>query len=287
MSKAPQGLVGILGWPLSHTLSPLLHTAAFRALQLDWVYLTWPVHPSDLKKAVDGLRVLGARGANVTMPHKEKVIDLLDGLSPDAEAIGAVNTINAVGGKLIGHNTDVTGFAAALEEGTGFDPVGKACLVLGAGGAARAVVRALELAGAGSITVAARSAEKAAEVALPAGGTGIDWRELENTVGGCHLIVNCTPLGMKGEDALRRIPLDPEQVVFDLIYAPPQTSLVRRARAGGGSAIGGLGMLVHQAADSLRIWTGSEAPRGVMSAAAIHALGELPIVSPRPGSVPR
>ncbi|MBA2724945.1 MAG: shikimate dehydrogenase, partial [Actinobacteria bacterium] len=86
MSKAPQGLVGILGWPLSHTLSPSLHTAAFRALELDWVYLTWPVHPSDLKKAVEGLRVLGARGANVTMPHKEKVIHLLDGLSPDAEA---------------------------------------------------------------------------------------------------------------------------------------------------------------------------------------------------------
>lgn len=273
MSKAPQGFVGILGWPLSHTLSPLLHAAAFRALGLDWVYLTWPVHPSSLKIAVEGLRILGARGANVTMPHKETVIPFLDGLSPNAEAIGAVNTINEVGGKLIGHNTDVTGFAAALEEGTGFSPEGEACLVLGAGGAARAVVRALDVAGAGSVTVAARSVETAAAVAGLAGGRGIDLAEVRPAVTDSRLIVNCTPLGTAGEDALSGISVGSEHVVFDLVYAPPQTSLVERAKAAGARATGGLGMLVHQAADALRIWTGSEPPRGIMSAAAVHALG--------------
>lgn len=273
MSNRPHEFVGILGWPLDHTLSPVLHGAAFRALRIPWVYLTWPVHPDDLGRAVEGIRVLGARGANVTMPHKETVIPFLDALSPDAEAIGAVNTIHDVAGNLIGHNTDVSGFGSALEEGTGFSPAGENCLVLGAGGSARAVVRSLTEQGAAAVTVAARDLHKAAEVASLANGETLEWDRAAQQVSDHRLVVNCTPLGMAGEDPLDGAPLGPEHVVFDLVYAPPQTPLVERARAAGATATGGLGMLVHQAADALRIWTGSEAPIGMMSAAAVHAVG--------------
>jgi shikimate dehydrogenase len=206
------------------------------------------------------------------MPHKESVIPFLDALSPDAEAIGAVNTIHEVAGKLIGHNTDVSGFAAAFEEGTGVSPQGEDCLVLGAGGSARAVVRSLATQGARSVAVAARDVSKAAEVASIAQGEGLPWNEAPENLAAHKIIVNCTPLGMAGEDPLDGAPLGPEHVVFDLIYAPPHTPLVDRARAGGATASGGLGMLVHQAADALRIWTGSEAPIGMMSAAAVHAV---------------
>lgn len=273
MARVPQEFVGIFGWPLGHTLSPVLHAAAFRSLGLSWTYLTWPVPPEDLGRAVDGMRVLGARGANVTMPHKESVIAHLDGLSPDAEAIGAVNTIHAVGDKLIGHNTDVTGFAAALEEGTGFNPQGEQCLVLGAGGSARAVVRALQTAGATKVTVAGRDQEKAVQVASIADGDSAPWSAAGSLLSDVRLVVNCTPLGMKEEDPLDGLDLSVDHVVMDLVYSPPHTALIEKAKRAGATATGGIGMLVHQAADSLRIWTGSEPPLGVMSAAAIHMVG--------------
>lgn len=272
MPNIAQAFVGILGWPLGYTLSPVLHAAAFRSLGLGWVYLTWPVQPEELARAVDGLRVLGARGANVTMPHKEAIIGCLDGVTADAAAIGAVNTVHVLGGKLIGHNTDVTGFAVALTEGTGFIPAGERCLVLGAGGSARAVVRALHMAGAAGVTVAARSLDKALEVAAIADGDATPWEKRFTALEDCSLVVNCTPLGMHGEDPLNAAHLSSQHVIFDLIYSPPQTPLVERAKRAGAAASGGLGMLVHQAADSLRIWTGSEAPIGIMSAAAIHAV---------------
>lgn len=274
--KQHAGFVGVMGWPLDHTLSPVIHNVAFRRTSLDWHYLAWPVEPSLLKDAVAGLRALGAAGANVTMPHKETVIEFLDELSGDARDVGAVNTIQRIGDKLIGHNTDVDGFAEFLAGDTGFDAGGRSALVLGSGGAARAVVKALDTLGASEITVAGRSGDRSDEVArlaATASPQAADWADAAELAGKMDLVVNATPLGMAGEHALPEAEFRPGQCVVDLIYAPPSTKLVEAARAAGAEAWGGLGMLVRQAAASFTIWTGQAAPLEAMSAAAIHAIG--------------
>ena len=267
---------GILGWPLEHTLSPTIHNAAFRSLGLDWVYLTWPVAPADLGAAVGGLRALGAEGANVTMPHKEAVIEHLDDVSGDARRIGAVNTIQSVGGALVGHNTDVDGFRSFLVDDVGVDASGKTALVLGAGGAARAVVCALDDLGAGRIAIAARRQEQGAAIVSLAArqhAEVIDWPAVDEVASGVDIVVNATPLGMAGETVLENVRWRPGQVVCDLVYRPPTTPLMEKARAAGAEARGGLGMLIHQAALSFRIWTGADPSLAVMSAAAVRALG--------------
>jgi shikimate dehydrogenase len=264
----------VLGWPLEHTLSPAIQNVALRRLGLDWHYLAFPVEPGSLKEAVEGLRALGATGANVTMPHKETIVELLDELSGDAKAIGAVNTIQRVGSAFIGHNTDVDGFAEFVSGDAGIDVAGAECLVLGAGGASRAVVKALEAMGAAGTTVAARDPDKLPPLlqAFPA-VSGAEWPAATSDVDGYRLIVNATPLGMGGEDALPGIGFGPHQAIVDLVYDPPTTPIVDRARASGAQAWSGLGMLVRQAAASLKIWTGQDPPLEAMSAAALHALG--------------
>jgi shikimate dehydrogenase len=258
---------------LEHTLSPVIHHAAFRRLDLDWVYLPFPVEPDRLADAIAGLRALGAIGANVTMPHKETVIEHLDDLSGDARAIGAVNTIQLLGDRLIGHNTDVDGFASFLTDDAGLDVTGWTCLVLGAGGAARAVVSALEQAGATNLVVSARRSDQADEIAaLAKPASSIAWTAAASRVTEFDLVVNATPLGMKGEDPLPQAEFREGQAVVDLIYDPPATRLVERARLSGAAGWGGLGMLVHQAAASLKIWSGQEAPIEAMSVAAMHAV---------------
>ncbi len=268
--------VGVLGWPLEHTLSPAIHSAGFRALGLGWAYLSWPVPPEHLGRAVAGLEALGAAGANVTIPHKERVVGMLDGVSGDAEAIGAVNTIQRVGDKLIGHNTDVTGFAEFLAGDTGCEVSGRSTLVMGAGGAARAVVWALMRLGASSITVAARDVERAREVGELVEGSveesrAIGWDEADATAPRADIVVNATPLG---DGVLTGVVWRKDQVVVDLLYSPAETALIAAARSKGADAWGGLGMLVRQAAASMTIWTGQAAPLEVMSAAAIHAVGD-------------
>lgn len=268
--------VGILGWPLEHTLSPVIHTAAFRTLGLDWVYLAWPVGPEELGDAVKGLRALGAIGANVTMPHKETIIDLLDDLSGDARSVGAVNTVQSLGGRLIGHNTDVDGFRESVAGDAGHDLTGKSAVVLGSGGAARAVVRALDVMGAGEIVIAARREERAARLVglVERGSVRLEpWERASELAHGADAVVNATPLGMQGEDPVAAADFRPGQLVVDLIYQPPASPMVERARAAGADAWGGLGMLVHQAAASFRIWTGQDPPIETMSAAAVRALG--------------
>jgi shikimate dehydrogenase len=270
--------VGVLGWPLEVTLSPLMHNVGFRRLGLDWIYLRWPVAPDDLDHAVRGLRALGADGANVTMPHKESIVEHLDSLDEDAGAIGAVNTVRRSGKELIGHNTDVVGFSEFLVEDAGFQPDGTSALVLGAGGAARAVVKALANLGAGDVTVAARNREAGANVAALAedatrSARAIDWDDASDLVDGVDLVVNATPIGMRGEALLSQVTFRPNQCVIDLIYSPPTTPLIERARAGGANGWGGLGMLVRQAAASFAIWTGQQAPLDAMSAAAIRGIG--------------
>jgi shikimate dehydrogenase len=267
---------GVLGWPLTHTLSPVIHNAAFRKVGLDWVFLQWPVPPEELDDAVAGLRALGAMGASVTMPHKEEIVKLLDGLSGDARAIGAVNTIQRLGHRLIGHNTDVDGFRAFLEEDAGLDLEGKSCLVLGAGGAARAVVKALGDLGAAAIAIAARTPERGEEVTAQVGhgDTRVcDWDEAGAEAEAADVIVNATPVGMREGDPLPGTSFNSGQVVVDLVYDPPSTEMVERARSAGADAWGGLGMLVHQAAAAFRIWTGQDPPLETMSAAALRAIG--------------
>ena len=273
MKGGAAAFVGILGWPLRHTLSPVIQNVAFRRTALDWTYLSWPVEPARLEDAVKGLRALGAAGANVTMPHKETVIAHLDELSGDARRVGAVNTIQRVGSRLVGHNTDVDGFAEFLSGDAGFDPGGGKALVLGSGGAARAVVWALATKGAGDIVVAARDRARAEPVAALGGGAAIEWDEAAAVAGHADLVVNATPLGMNAERAAPGARFRPGQCVVDLVYVPPSTPLVEAARAGGAQAWGGLGMLVRQAAASFTIWTGQAAPLEAMSAAAVHAIG--------------
>jgi shikimate dehydrogenase len=271
--KRHTNFVGVLGWPLDHTLSPVIHNAAFRRLDLDWTYLGFPVEPASLRDAVAGLRALSARGANVTMPHNETVIPYLDEIGGDAASTGAVNTIENVGGRLIGHNTDVDGFRQFLDGDAGVVVAGKPVCVLGSGGAARAVVTALDGLGA-EVIVVGRNVQRATSVAALASSAEVaSWEDRQRVVASSAVVVNTTPLGMEGEKIVEAEHLDGSQVVVDLIYQPARTPLLEAARAAGADCWGGLGMLVHQAAASFRIWTGQEPPLEVMSAAALHAIG--------------
>ena len=265
------GFLGVLGWPLERTLSPVINGAAFEALGLPWTYLAWPVPPQELAAAVAGLRVLGAIGANVTMPHKGAVIGMLDEVSEEARRIGAVNTIARRGDALVGHNTDVAGFIAALER-AGAEVAGRTVVVLGAGGAARAVVTALARMQAHEVAVCARRAHAAESVAaLGAGGRPASWEERRRLAEGAEIIVNTTPLSAAGEDPLEGVRFEAEQVVVDLVYTPLETRLLGRARTEGAQVVDGLGMLLAQAAESVRIWSGIEAPIEIMR----HAAGAL------------
>ena len=272
-------VVGIIGWPVSHSLSPAIHNAGFAAADLDWVYLPLPVRPEWLQPALIGLVPLGFAGANVTMPHKTEAAELIQHRSDDATLLRAVNTIAVRGGELEGHNTDVAGFDRFLRRDAGFDPAGRSALVYGAGGAARACALALARAGLAGLTVAARDEARAAplvkmvealEVAVTVIRPG-DTGELTP-----DLVVNATPVG--GRDAEQVLPSLPHLgsgvLVIDLLYDPPSTDLQRRAREAGATAFGGLGHLLEQAALSFELWTGQPAPLEVMSAAALASLAD-------------
>jgi shikimate dehydrogenase len=273
--------VGIIGWPVAHSLSPAMHNAAFQALGLDWAYVPLPVRPERLAEAIGGLRALGFKGANVTIPHKEAVMSLLDELSPAAQAIGAVNTIVVAPAPLhpstlaqLGENTDWLGFLASLRD-VGFDPAGKRCAVIGAGGGARAVVYALAQAGGHSV-VFNRTLERAVRlvedlrVAFPDARLEAHPLEDAHRIGQeTALLVNATPLGMSNAQVDASpwpdgLPLPSHLTVCDLVYNPLETKLLRQAREAGATAIGGLGMLVHQGAAAFRLWTGLEPPVDVM-----------------------
>ena len=254
-----------------------MHNAAYEALGLDWAYLAVDVAPSQVGAALDGVRVFGVlAGLSVTIPHKEAVAAGVDRLSSLASALGAVNTVvREPDGSLRGENTDGPGFLKSLQDDEGFDPSGRRCLVVGAGGAARAVVRSLADAGAAEIVVVNRTASRAEAVAALAPGcarVGV-----AGEAGESDLVVNATPLGMAGGGAEAELPVDPGdlgpgQLVVDLVPNPAITPLIDRARAQGAVAVNGLGMLVHQAALAFRMWTGVEPPVAVMSAAAVREL---------------
>jgi len=271
--------VGVIGWPIEHTLSPVIHNAAFVALGMDWVYVPLPVATARLPAALDGLAALGFAGANVTMPHKTRSAELVADLSHDARLLRAVNTIVVGTDGLAGHNTDALGFERFLREDTGFDPSGRTALLFGAGGGARACALALSRGGLVELSVAVREPSRAEDLRATLEGFGTAVRVVSiDDVSEVHadLIVNATPLGVHGE----RLPLPslvPGVVGVDLLYRPSATPFQAEIREGGGSVFGGLGLLLHQAAISFELWTGQTPPLSVMSAA---ALGELTEAGP-------
>lgn len=270
---APTGttrLAGVIGWPVEHSRSPHIHNAAYAATGLDWVYVALPVPPGEVEAALAGMRALGIEGLSVTMPHKAAAAAAVDALTDDAVALRAVNSIRRDGHRLVGDNTDGGGFVDSLRE-AGVDPDGRRCAVLGAGGAARAVVRALARAGAASVVVLARDAERAGTAAALAGTVGeVGALGDPGALSSADLLVQATPLGM-GDDptlAVDPAPLPDHAAVADLVYHPRRTPLLAAAEARGLHVVGGIGMLVHQAARQFEAWTGERAPIDVMRAAA-------------------
>ena len=277
-------VAGVIGWPVEHSLSPVIHNAAFAALGLDWTYVPLPVAPGAMRAAANGLVALGFRGANVTMPHKTESAELADDLSEEASRLRAVNTFVVEGDLLHGHNTDAPGFARFLRQDAGFEPRGRTALVFGAGGAARAVALALGLAGAEALQVAVREPGRAADLIETVEGTGmrVEVVAFDAAEGlQADLVVNATPLGADGRARLPLPALGPGVLTVDLLYRPAQTPLQIAARDAGAEAFGGLGLLLHQAALSLELWTGTPAPLDAMSAAALGLLAEDRPSTPR------
>jgi shikimate dehydrogenase len=278
-------VVGVIGHPVRHSLSPLLHNTAFAALGLDWVSVAFEVAPGQAAAALGGMRALGVAGLSVTMPHKAEVGALVDECSEVAATLGAVNCVTNRHGTLRGDNTDGAGFLASLERAVGLRPEGTRCLVVGAGGAARAVALALAGAHAAAVAVVNRTPARAAGVAALAGAAGRVVEvgpEAEHEAALADLVVNATPVGMSGSGAdptgggwvLPPSSLHRGQVVVDLIYAPRPTPWLAAAAAAGAATVDGLGMLVHQAAAQLELWTGSPVPVGLMWRAAIAAAAD-------------
>lgn len=269
--------LGLIGYPLAHSLSPKIHAAALEACGLHGGYSLFPIPPNDpqgLKDILARLRSGELHGLNVTIPHKQAVIEFLDELAPTAQAIGAVNTIYIRDNKLIGDNTDAAGFLSDLRRFLSEDQSSivnrQLSLVMGAGGSARAVVHALLNEG-WNVTLAARRLEQAQQLAaeftnyqLPI--TNLPTFDLRPST--FDLIVNATPLGMTPNAEVSPLPknttLSPSTIVYDLVYNPRETKLVREAKAQGCRATTGLGMLIEQAALSFEIWTGHNPPREVL-----------------------
>lgn len=273
--------LGVMGWPIAHSLSPGMQQAAIAKAGADYSYIAMPVRPEQLAEAVTGLRVLQFRGWNVTIPHKQAIMALLDEIDADAQAIGAVNTVVNDEGSLKGYNTDVTGFLLPLRE-QGLELAGREAAVLGAGGAARAVLYGLLKSGVKTIHVGVRNPAKAQVLAdsLAAYGNIIvyDWNgeAFKAVLQGVSLLVNTTPLGMAPQVEAAP-PVDwarvrQETFVYDIIYTPAETRFLAEARAHGCCTQNGERMLAGQGAEAFRLWTGKEADVGCMCEALRAAL---------------
>ncbi len=271
----------VIGDPVRHSVSPALHNAAFGALDLDWVYLAFEVADGHGAAAIAGMRALGVRGASITMPHKTDAVNACDEVSPRAATLRSVNCVTRLpDGRLRGDSTDGEGFMRALRD-EGIEVDGRSVLLVGAGGAARAVGVALCEAGA-VVSVTSRRATHAdalagltgrRDVAGTTAGT-VDWDARDAGARAADIVVNATPVGMLGDTALpiSASALRPEHVVVDLVYQPLETPLLAAAQAAGARAVDGLGMLVQQAALAFEQWTGLPAPVPVMRAAAATAI---------------
>ncbi len=265
----PDNVLGIIGHPVSHSLSPLMHNFAAKKLGIPYTYAAFDVATkNDVGPAVKGLRVLGVRGFNVTVPHKIRVMRFLDHVDKEAERIGAVNTVINRGGRLHGTNTDGIGFLRSLEK-KGFKPKGKRAVIIGAGGSSRAIGVSLLRKGIKSLSVINRSKISGTRLVetLSSFGSVIliqanEVKRARSAVLEADLVVQCTSLGMKKDDPL---PLrDPAfrkgQLVYDIIYAPVETRFLAAARKAGADTMNGLAMLVYQGSESFRLWTGKKFP---------------------------
>ena len=276
-------LVACLGQPVDENPTGVMQEAAFRAAELNWRYLTIEVAPGGLRDAITGVRAFGMRGINLTIPHKVAVMEYLDEVAPDARVIGAVNTVRREGDRLIGENTDGKGFLRGVRGDAQLDPAGKRAVVLGAGGAARAIVTELALAGTADILVVNRTATRGETmVADLAGNTGASiryerWTGTYTVPDGVDLLVNATSIGLYPDvDAVPDVDLSgaqPGMLVSDAVFNPPETGLLKRARERGLPTLDGLSMLVYQGAIGFELWTGEKAPEDVMKAALRQALG--------------
>jgi shikimate dehydrogenase len=292
--------VGLIGWPVEHSVSPAMFNAAFQAMDMNWRYTAYPLEPKHLAKGVTELRERGVRGFNVTVPHKQSVMGLLDTLKPDARIIGAVNTVSLIQGEipqLQGTNTDGIGFYKDLTTHITAPVQNQHALVLGSGGAAHAAVYVLARLGY-QIYIASRNPSRGLELIrnVQAGLTAINetqsqpiestqwrmqmrtlpWSRIGQVDVDINLVVNCTPVGMWPDvDAAPwpgDIPLPATATVYDMVYRPARTKLIQNALDAGIPAYNGLGMLVEQGAAAFNLWTGQDAPTDVMYAAAERAL---------------
>ena len=265
---------GLFGYPVAHSFSPEMHNRAFDELGLNWAYLPFEVKPEHLSQAVEAVRALNLVGVNVTVPHKERVIEFLDEITQAAKTIGAVNVIVNDGGKLIGHNTDGIGFIKSLEEAK-FNVSGKKAVVLGAGGAAKAVCVQLAYEGIAELTIVNRNIEKASKLASLISNLKVDvitlrWEQKKHIRDEMHnadLVVQATSIGMHPDNAFPPIPDDcfrEGQIVCDLVYNPVNTKFLQAAKNAKATVVNGLGMLLYQGAAAFEMWTNKRAPVDVM-----------------------
>jgi shikimate dehydrogenase len=274
-------LVGIVGYPIEYTLSPAIHNAAFHVLEMNWLYIPLRVPPGKVESAFRGMKAMGFRGANVTIPHKMESASFVDELKGDASLLGAVNTISFVDGILVGHNTDAEGFADFLKD-TGIEVRQASVFIIGAGGASRAVALALVREGASRIFIMNRTPGKAHELrellkrVNPASEILVRTLDFEGAsiARECDLIVNCTPLAneKREELPLNYDSLHSRQWIVDLKYSKPASAFLREADKRGTRTANGEGMLLSQAAASFKVWTGRDAPKKEMREALNSAL---------------
>lgn len=273
---------GVIGDPIEHTMSPIMHNAAFKKLGLDYIYLPFNVKREDLSRAVDGMRALNIRGLNVTIPHKVSLIPLLDKLEPLAERIGAVNTIINDGGILTGYNTDGYGALQALLD-KGVVPEAKNVVILGAGGASRAISFVLAERGANLIILnrqleldwAEELAQQISQVFKKARALELSEENLANALEGADILINATSVGMTPEINNTPLParlLSPGLIVFDIVYNPRRTRLIKEAELAGNQTVSGLDMLVWQGALAFEKWTGQQAPIELMKREVIKVI---------------
>ena len=269
MSHIPQ-ILGIFGDPIGHSISPLMHITAADYHSLKYTYLPFRVKSDQLPAATEGLKALGIKGINITIPHKQAIMALVDEVTPEARLIGALNTIVNREGRLIGYNTDGPGFVASLKQEAGVDLRGKKVLLLGAGGAARAIAVHMVLEEVESLIIANRTLEKAWQLSsyirerldFSSQVVSVEGEELRGLLVQMDLIINATSVGMRTNDLplfdYRNLEL--HHMVCDIVYRPLETPLLRAARERGAKTLDGLGMLIHQGAMAFEIWTGYPMP---------------------------
>ena len=276
---------GIMGRPVGHSVSPAMQRAAYEAMGLDALYMPFEIPDGKAELAVEAMEIMGFTGCNVTIPYKQTVMPLMDELDESAAACGAVNTILFKDGRKKGFNTDGLGFVRGMKEKAGFDPQGKRCLVAGAGGAARGVTAALAMAGTSSFRILNRAEEAEMAVSLAADMNGrrpgiasdgvLSRAAVAEALASSDFVLNATCVGMTPEvdaEPFDTSLLEPRHAVFDVIYTPRETRLLREAHAKGCRTLSGFWMLIYQGVESIRVWTGLEAPAGVMAAAAEQCL---------------